>query len=92
MNFIFDAIVKEVIIPDGVYGRDYDLIVFPSFRDQKFFDWLGPIYPSVVFIIEFGFIDTCLFGNFMDYRLGLTCILNIEDNIVQLGNIWISGY
>ena len=38
MNFIFDAIVKEVIIPDGVYGRDYDLIVFPSFRDQKFFD------------------------------------------------------
>ena len=92
MNFIFYAIVEEVIISDGVYGRNYDLIVLPSFRDHEFLDRLGPIYPSVVFIIEFGFIDTRLFGNFMDYRLGLKCILNIQGSIVQLRNVWISGY
>ena len=91
MNFIFYAIVEEVIISDGVYGRNYDLIVLPSFRDHEFLDRLGPIYPSVVFIIEFGFIDICLFGNFVDYCLRLKWVLDVEGSIVQFGNVRVSS-
>ena len=91
MNFIFDAIVEEVIVSDGVYGRNYDLIVLPFFRDHEFFDRLGPIYPSVVFIIEFGFVYICLFGNFVDYCLRLKWVFDVEGSIVQFRNVRVSS-